>query len=383
MTLRLNFVFLLLFMSFSILYISQFLFSKSSCTSSSSFSKAKPVHILIISSWRSGSSFVGQIFNHHKDVFYLFEPGHAVWMKFQKESSELLHYAVRDLFHSFFTCDFSPLQHYLPKGGKYISEIGFFAESRALCTPPACTASIPTEGYNRQACFLRCVNSSTDKMSNVCQMYTHVVMKTVRILDLSILLPLLRDPNLNLRIIHLVRDPRAVALSRKSFVLNIENRILLKNEVSKKKNFTISEVMAKICKAQTEINKLARSSKFLNDRYMVIRHEDLARYPVESMRQMFDFAELHIIKDMEQWMHNITHEEIRGTERFMAFSRVSSKVIEKWRTAADFNFVHQVQLMCKGSMRVFGYLPVRTREDQKNLDLDVLVKDWSSTKFTQ
>ncbi|XP_077148680.1 carbohydrate sulfotransferase 4-like [Ranitomeya variabilis] len=383
MNLRFHFGILLLFMSFSLLCISQFLFSKSSCTSSFSFSEARPVHVLIISSWRSGSSLLGQIFNHHENVFYLFEPGHAVWMKFRNESSELLNYAVRDLLHSFFTCDFSPLQHYLPKGGKYISEIGFFAESRALCTPPACTAYIPSEGYNRQACFLRCVNSSMDKMLNMCQMYSHVVMKTVRILDLSILLPLLRDPNLNLRIIHLVRDPRAVALSRKSFVLNIENRILLKNEVvSKNRNITISNVMAKICKAQADINLLARSSKFLNDRYMVIRHEDLARYPVESMRQMFDFAELQITKDMEQWMHNITHEEIPGPALFMPFSRVSLKVIEKWRTAADFDFVHQVQLMCKGSMRVFGYLPVRTKEDQKNLDLDVLKKDWSSTKFT-
>ncbi|XP_075178543.1 carbohydrate sulfotransferase 4-like isoform X1 [Anomaloglossus baeobatrachus] len=384
MPLRFHFVFLLLFMSFSVFYVSQFLFSESSCSSSISFSKAKPVHVLIVSSWRSGSSFLGQIFNHHEDVFYLFEPGHAVWMKFQKESSELLHYAVRDLLHSLFTCDISPLHHYLPKGGKYISEIGFFAESRALCTPPACTAYIPSEGYIRQHCFLRCVNSSMGKVSSVCRMYSHVVMKTVRILDLSILLPLLRDPNLNLRIIHLVRDPRAVALSRRSFVLNIENRILLKNEgVSKNKNITMNDIMAKICKAQTDINQLARSSKVLNGRYMAIRHEDLARYPVETMRQMFDFAELKITRDMEQWMHNITHKEIGGPQQFMPFSRVSSKVIEKWRTDADFHFVHQVQRMCKEAMRVFGYLPVRSKKDQENLDLEVLNKDWSSTELTQ
>ncbi|PNJ61889.1 CHST5 isoform 2, partial [Pongo abelii] len=31
------------------------------------------VHVLVLSSWRSGSSFVGQLFSQHPDVFYLME----------------------------------------------------------------------------------------------------------------------------------------------------------------------------------------------------------------------------------------------------------------------------------------------------------------------
>ncbi|KAM3912143.1 carbohydrate sulfotransferase 6-like [Leptodactylus fuscus] len=375
MSLRLQNTLIIFCISFFLLYVFQFLSGKSSsCPSSSSSFKVKPVHVLVVSSWRSGSSFLGQIFNHHKDVFYLFEPGHSIWMKFRDESSELLHYPVRDLLHSLFTCDVSALRHYLPKGGKLISDMNFFPESRALCTPPACSAYIPSEGYDRQTCFYRCVNSSIDKMAEACRMYSHVVMKTVRILDLSVLLPLLKDPNLNLRIIHLVRDPRAIALSRKSFYLAIEDRILLKNQgISKGMNIT-SEAMAKICKAQVAINKQARTSTSWNGRYMVIRHEDLARYPVESMRQIYDFAGLQVSKDMEQWMYNITHDDIKGTARFMTFSRSSSTVIQKWRTAADFSLVHDIQLKCKGAMRLFGYLPVGSKKDQENMDIQVITE---------
>ncbi|XP_071980132.1 carbohydrate sulfotransferase 6-like [Engystomops pustulosus] len=378
MSLRFRLSFLLLTTPFFLLYVSQFLSSKSSCSSSLSYIKSKPVHVIAVSSWRSGSSFLGQIFNHHKDVFYLFEPGHSVWMKLRDQSAELLAYPVRDLLRSLLTCDVSPLRHYLPKGGKHISEMKFFAESRALCSPPSCSAFIPFEGYDRESCFYRCVNSTLDEMAEACRRYTHIVMKTVRILDLSVLLPLLRDPELNLRIIHLVRDPRAVALSRKSFPLDIDNRIILKNENISKGMSSINEVMRKICKAQVAMNKLARVS--LSGRYMVIRHEDLARFPVESIKQIYDFSELPLTEEMEQWMYNITHEEVRGVGQFMTFSRESSKVIGRWRTKADFNFIHQIQLLCKEAMSVFGYLPVRSKKEQGNMTLEIIKDEWSENE---
>ncbi|XP_040261717.1 carbohydrate sulfotransferase 6-like [Bufo bufo] len=380
MSLRLPFIFFLFFMSFSLLYVFHFLSSKSPSCYTSTF-KARRVHVLLLSSWRSGSSFLGQIFNHHKDVFYIYEPGHAVWMKLQGESSELLHYPLRDVLHSLFNCDVTPFRHYLPKEGKYINDMRFFAESQALCIPPACSSFIPSEGYDRKTCLHRCVNNSMDRAEEACQMYSHVVMKTVRILDLSTIFPLLEDPYLNLRIIHLVRDPRAVALSRKGFPLITDDHILLKNEgISKDKNYTISNVMAKTCKAQVDITRLARTSKSLNGRYMVIRHEDLAKNPVESARKMFDFAELELTEHMKKWIYKITHVEVREGSDFLTFSRVSSKVIEKWRTAADFNFVHQIQLMCKGAMREFGYFPVRSRKAQLDKSVEVLMTNWSQTE---
>ena len=47
-------------------------------SSSSNTSTSKRVNVIIISEPRSGSSFLGQIFNQHPDVFYLFEALRAV-----------------------------------------------------------------------------------------------------------------------------------------------------------------------------------------------------------------------------------------------------------------------------------------------------------------
>ncbi|XP_068105415.1 carbohydrate sulfotransferase 4-like [Hyperolius riggenbachi] len=367
----------LLFIFFMIFCLLQILSIKSpSISYSPSLTlKKNPVHLLVVSSWRSGSSFVGQIFNHHSDVFYLFEPGHPVWMKFRNESSELLHYPVRDLLRSLFTCDVSPLRQYLPKGGNYIGELRFFAESLALCSPPACSAFIPSEGYDRFKCYHRCKDISLETMAERCKTHSHVVMKTVRIFDLSILLPLFRDSALDLRILHLVRDPRAIAFSRKYFDLEIEDKIVLRNEGDK--NITISRVMEKICKSQVDINNVAKAAKALQGRYMVIRHEDLSNDPLQSIQQIYSFASLSLTKDLEQWAFNVTHEEVENYNGVMTFSRESSQVTQKWRTNLDFSFVEEIQQNCKEAMDLFGYLAARSPTEQKNTDLTLVKRKWS------
>ncbi|XP_073417252.1 carbohydrate sulfotransferase 4-like [Dendrobates tinctorius] len=332
--------------------------------------KKAPVHILIVSSWRSGSSFIGQIFNHHPDVFYLFEPGHSVWMRFRKEGAKLLHYAVRDLIHSLFTCDVTSLQHYVSGDRQHISSISFFAESRALCSLPSCSLPLPPEGYNRSKCFQRCKKSTFDEMEKACDTYSHRVMKTVRILDYSVLLPLFRDPVLDLRIIHLVRDPRAIASSRKYFDLSVDDPIVLKEH----DKATKGPVMATICKAQANINKMVNTAgDYLKRRYLLIRHEDLSREPIANTKKIYEFSGLKMTPDLEQWVYNITHFNVREKNAFMTFSRKSSNVVQQWRKTMDFNNVKEIEEYCKEAMDLFGYLPVGSRSDQQNMSLDFVL----------
>ncbi|KAM4696175.1 carbohydrate sulfotransferase 4-like [Rhinophrynus dorsalis] len=369
----------LIFLTTITVFLSHFLFFHPLRSYSSSSSQRRPVHVLILSSWRSGSSFLGQLFNHHPDVFYFFEPGHPVWMRFQQESAELLHYPVRDLLHSLFSCDISPLQSYLPYGGQRFSEIKFFAESRALCSPPACLYPVTSEGYNRTKCSVLCGRIPLKKMAETCETYSHVVMKTVRILDLNVIIPLLRDRDLDLRILHLVRDPRAVASSRKSFYLSIENKIIIAREKKLKKNRpTMSQVMAKICNAQVAINKVAKAvGSILHGRYMVIRHEDLARKPDLSVKRIYDFAGLTLTEDLENWVYNITHDKDEKNDGRMKYSKEATKVVQNWRRKMDFRRVMEVQKSCQMAMKHFGYLLVESEKDQKNLTMDLLVDRWS------
>ena len=74
----------------------------------------RKVHVLLLSSWRSGSSLLGQVFSQHPSVFYLMEPAWHVWTALHRPGARGLRMAVRDLVRSVFQCDLSVMDAYLP-----------------------------------------------------------------------------------------------------------------------------------------------------------------------------------------------------------------------------------------------------------------------------
>ncbi|KAM4642648.1 carbohydrate sulfotransferase 6-like [Discoglossus pictus] len=332
----------------------------------------KPVHLLILTSWRSGSSFLGQIFNHHRDVFYLFEPARVVWVKFPYESANLLHYPIRDLLCSLFHCDMSPLHTYLPRRGSHISDLPFWTESWALCSPPACSAWETENDYDRPTCFQHCGNAPLEKMADSCNAHSHVVLKVVRILDLKVFLPLFEDPTLDFRVLHLVRDPRAVASSRSHFdALRQEDFIVNGGQQQKINEPSLTQVMDNICRAQVNINEVGTP---LKKRYMVMRHEDLARDPLFYIKKIYDFAGLSLSMELESWVYNVTHRESPKQSGFMNFAGVSENIVQKWRETFNHSTVLTIQDKCRKAMEVFGYRPVRSMEEQKDLTLDLVIE---------
>ncbi|KAJ8409588.1 hypothetical protein AAFF_G00229890 [Aldrovandia affinis] len=53
----------------------------------------------------------------------------------------------------------------------------------------------------------KCPPQSLRLLEEECLKYNTVVIKGVRILDINVLAPLMEDPSLDLKVIHLVRDP--------------------------------------------------------------------------------------------------------------------------------------------------------------------------------
>ncbi|KAK9392569.1 carbohydrate sulfotransferase 5-like [Crotalus adamanteus] len=221
--------------------------------------KPAQVHILILSSWRSGSSFVGQLFSQHPNVFYLMEPAWHVWATMYQNSAKVLHMAVRDLIRSVFKCDMSVFDAYLPwKRNRNLSDLFQWAVSRALCTIPACEFFQRSDITGESACKTVCGKYPFSKVEEACKTYSHVVLKEVRFFDLKVLYPLLADPSLNLKIIHLVRDPRAVLKSREQSVkaLARDNGIILGINSSRVDD-TGFKVLQEICRSHIQIYETA------------------------------------------------------------------------------------------------------------------------------
>ncbi|XP_069491555.1 carbohydrate sulfotransferase 6 [Ambystoma mexicanum] len=348
------------------------------------------VHILIVSSWRSGSSFLGQLFSQHPDVFYLMEPAWHAWVAMHQSSAKVLHMAVRDLIRSVFLCDMSVFDAYMHKK-RNVSDLFQWAVSRALCSAPACDSFQRTEISNEMTCKTLCGKYPFDRIEQTCKTYSHIVLKEVRFFDLKVLYPLLKDPSLNLKIIHLVRDPRAVVKSREQAVkaLMRDNGIVL-NKNGTRVDDSKYEVMREICRSHIQIYETAtqKTPPFLKGRYMMMRYEDLVRDPAIEISAMYDFAQLKPTKKLESWLYNITHGQGAGKKReaFKITSRDAVNVSQAWRNALPFEKIKKVQEVCKGAMALLGYLDVESEKEQKDLSYEVVLPrrqyqfSWSTIK---
>ncbi|XP_054889677.1 carbohydrate sulfotransferase 6-like [Poeciliopsis prolifica] len=335
------------------------------------------VHVLLLSSWRSGSSFLGQVFSQHPSVFYLMEPGWHVWTKMERPGARVLRMAMRDLMRSLYQCDFSVMDSYMPENYN-MSTLFMFYHSRALCSPPACSLTRRSDMSNETLCQKKCDSQGLEKVEKACHTYSHVVLKETRFFELESLYPLFQDPNLDLRIVHLVRDPRAVIRSReesaKSF--DVDNAIVLEQ-----RNVPASsvqyEVMQEICRSHVRINERAilKPPLFLKGRYKMIRYEDVARNPLKEINDIYDFVSLEMTNQMEEWIYKVTHGKGKGSkkEAFQITSRNANEVSQAWRTVLQHSKVKRIQDLCKGAMSLLGYRTVDSEKEQRRLEIDLLV----------
>ncbi|XP_077180820.1 carbohydrate sulfotransferase 6-like [Paroedura picta] len=332
-------------------------------------------HVLILSTWRSGSTFAGQLFNQNPDVFYLMEPAKHVWHSMPWGSPELLQGPLRDLLRSVFLCDMSALFSYIQAPSK-VHHLFMWPMSRALCSPPACKAFSRSDIVDQEACEAHCGHSPIEKVSEACTTYSHVVVKAVRFFQLEALYPLLTDPSLNLHIIHLVRDPRAVYASRQIISL-FPDDLLISTAISATPSTPL--VMHKVCHSQVQMYLTAsqRMPPALRKRYLLTRYEDLVRDPVGQLAEWYRFTGLTASRRLEAWVYNMTHWPASDTDRSnvkpLGIQKNAEVVSKAWRKQLDFQEVKEVQSICQLAMQVFGYRQVASEEEHRDLTLGLVL----------
>ncbi|XP_065451037.1 carbohydrate sulfotransferase 6-like [Chrysemys picta bellii] len=336
--------------------------------------KPAQVHILILSSWRSGSSFTGQLFSQHPDVFYLMEPARHVWTAMYQNRAKALQMAARDLIRSVFLCDMSVFDAYMSTQ-RNKSDLFQWEASRALCSPPACDYFQRNHIISKTACKTFCSRYPFSKVEEACKTYSHTVIKEVRFFDLTVLYPLLTDPSLNLKIIHLVRDPRAVFHSREKTVAALinDNNIVVGPQKSQEERGPYN-VMQEICKSHIRIYTEGSQAlpSFLKGRYMLVRYEDIVSDPLAKVAQRYKFAELHLKPKLQVWVYNITHGKGSGMQAFDIDSRDAVNVSQAWRKNLPFQKIAKLQNVCKDAMDLLGYRLVMSEEEQKDMALNLL-----------
>ncbi|XP_034287285.1 carbohydrate sulfotransferase 7 [Pantherophis guttatus] len=374
-------------------------------------------HIYLHATWRTGSSFLGELFNQHPDVFYLYEPMWHLWQALYPGDALSLQGALRDMMRSLFRCDFSVLRLYatppagrdplipLPasfgaasgSGSGNLSTASIFGwrTNKVICSAPFCPHAARARAdvglVDSAACERSCHPRPLRELEAECRKYPVMVIKDVRLLELGALLPLLRDPDLNLHVIQLFRDPRAVHNSRlkaKQALLRESIQVLrskyhaefrglprrqlppaaaaaiagvgggaVRTHPQHRAEFFLGGALDVICQAWLrDLIFSRRAPAWLRRRYTQVRYEDLVLEPRAQLRRLLRFADLPALPALEAFVFNMTRGAAYSSERpFLISARDAREAIHAWRERLSRDQVRQVEATCGEAMRLLSY----------------------------
>lgn len=316
--------------------------------------RSNSTQILIVAYIRSGSSLTGDILQQDPDSFYVYEPLHftekngAKIHRVQLLNGEVVDIGRKHFFdraftviNSYFDCDFARLDF-----GTLVHGFQTFG--------------------NKTNKFIKCyVNKTGQKiqkklaaqicgvqLQDSCQRSKFRTIKTIRIPMMHVETLLQRYPNL--KVIHLVRDPRA----------QVNSIDLLAKTTKYNKGFARQKC--------TAMNKDFYFSEQYRSRYpgriMRLYYEDLASNPIKTSRSLYDFTGMNFSSTVRDYISGITS---TGRDGCAICSRRanSSEHVEKWRLNLKYSEVKLIDKQCQETYEHYGFLPARSKAELRDLTI--------------
>ena len=342
----------------------------------------KRLNLIIVAHGRSGSTFLGNIFNHHPSVFYLFEPYQTVERLVRAQAPYHQHYqetAFRWM-QGVFQCDFvsaahvDDLQSYYRK--KY-SENYNPMKSLVLLSPPFCRYNTTDPRWTLESC----PPLHQQTMEEECKKYSITVVKVLisRMPEQSLkqLLSICENSDqFDCKFIFLVRDPRGIIPSSKAvgFYGDKDRTALNGTQQFSKSICGLTEANLNIIRSLQSLEK---------SRLMLLRYEDLAANPLKTLPSLLKFAGLPMDEGLSNWLYLASHSPETESERKAARWRQDSQEgAERWRWKVNPGTIAVIEQQCEHVMNVLGYKPVNgSREMQTNLTVSLLKDKYDALQW--
>ncbi|XP_072020653.1 carbohydrate sulfotransferase 1-like [Amphiura filiformis] len=321
--------------------------------------------VIILTRKRSGSSFVGEVLNQNPDMFYVFEPLTVLTFLGVKR------FMRKDIFDTFslqilnatLHCDFQNV---------YMQNKWWFFLKKNLCLYSNSVKNIEMCGHDpehdpepkpkdEQRSY---VNKIISNLTRICQNYRYIGIKTIRLTEIRLLKQLMTSSYLNIKILHLVRDPRGTMSSR--IKLPQENY-----EFLRKKGKTGNEV-TDLCRSVNRNLKFINNNEdhdWLHNRYKLIRFEDTATNPRKAAEEIYDFLGIPFPDSLSDWIEANT--KVNSGDPY-SHTRDSKSIVHSWRQYLNLTDVLHMQDKCKNVMPILGYNMVSSTQELRNTSFPVM-----------
>jgi len=295
-----------------------------------------PVRAMVATTWRSGSTFLGDIMTAHPATFYHYEP--------------LLHYDIvqartgaraedavrtlKDLMH----CNYTSLESYLQYGK---SHQWLFNHNKRLWSH--CTKG--GTNFRKSYCW------KPEFLNRFCPLFPFQSIKTVR-LRMNLTKSLVEDHSLNVKVLLLVRDPRGTIQSRK-------HRDWCPGNPD-------CEDPALLCAdLVSDYHAVKQLSKQFPGRYKVFRYEDFSMNPTNNTADVFKFFGFSVHQKVLDFLDSHTKSNKGGVSSTFRDSKTAPF---KWREKLSMAEVVSIQVKCEEAMKLWGYKILTDAEELRTFD---------------
>ena len=301
--------------------------------------------LLIYGADRSGTTFTTKMFAEDPQLLTVYEPLWitSAWNK--EDPTEVAHWKrnVLDVLRGILSCKFADSQ----AGTRFLSHTQR-RWSGAFVRNPFTTAAF---------CNGTCQDLSKipDYADHVCMSkYKHSVTKIgePRMPDqlMSTVVPdvFLENPETDVRVIQLVRDPRA----------SFNSRIKL-GWMEEFHDWHFPITVRNKCAKLAENTKLGRElpTKW-RQKYLEVHYEDLAKDPIETTKKMYRFAGFEMALGVIDWVVRNTsptkEELLKEMKDKFSSVRNSSAVADQWRREAPIERTKIIEKHCKEAFELLG-----------------------------
>jgi hypothetical protein len=274
--------------------------------------------ILIVTTWRSGSTFLGELISNSPGVFYSYEPMYY----FERHNG-----SKAELIRSLSQCQF-PTEYLRDMNGLVEGSQNFMVMNHRVWN--SCQ-------HNQSLCI------QPEFVGQLCSFFPVHLIKTVR-LRVEELSSLLTDHQLTKewKIIYLVRDPRGVMASRINLPWCDPDPAC--NDA------------ARLCgEVKDDLERISQLQSQFPDRFYLIKFEDLAASVELETEKLYKFLGMPVTDSVKFFLSKHTQSNETRDNPFSTI-RHSNTVALGWKSKLSNETIAKITDVCAPTLKMLGFL---------------------------
>lgn len=301
--------------------------------------------LLIYGADRSGTTFTTKMFAEDPQLITVYEPLWITTRWNSEDSTQRPNWKrnVLDLLTAILSCKFAKSA----AGIKFLSQTtrqwsGAYVKnpfkSLAFCPNAECKDLASSPDYADTVCLTK-YNHSVTKIGEP-RTPDHLI---------SSFLPMIfsENPDTDIRVIQLIRDPRASFTSRIQLGWMIDYH-----------HASFPNTVRTVCSNLAENIKLGRNLGQWQDKYLEVHYRDLAGKPLETTTAMYKFAGFEMPESIRDWVVRNTSpskkEVIKEARKIFSSVRNSTANINKWQKESPIERIRIIEEHCSEALDLLG-----------------------------